>query len=687
MPSQDQTANPLLGVWRTPFAVPPFASIEPAHYPPAFARAIEIARANVAAIAGDPAPPSFANTVEALERAEADLERVALCFFNLLGANASPALEEIERDIAPKLAALDAETLTNAALFARVDALMKGRETLGLDDEQKRVLELCHRGFVRAGARLSKKKRARVGAIAERLATLYARFAQNLLADEREWALPLMTAADMAGLPAFLRDAAASAARERGLKAKGAITLSRSLIEPFLTFSERRDLRERAQRAWASRGRNGGATDNRALIREILALRDERARLLGHASFAAYQLEPQMAETPENAKALLERVWRAAKARAGREAEALQALIQQEGGNFELAAWDWRHYAEKERKRAYALDEARIKSYFQLEQVRDAAFDCAGRLFGLSFHPLPDLPVYHPDVEAWEARRGKRHVGVFLTDYFARPSKRSGAWMTQFRAQSNFEGAVRPIVVNVANFAKASRGPTLLTFDDARTLFHEFGHALHGLLSNVAYPRISGTRVARDFVELPSQLFEHWLETPEILSAYARHYRSGKPMPKATMRKMLAARNFNQGFATVEYVASALVDLALHSGGEVEDPLAVEAETLASIGMPEAIVMRHASPHFAHVFAGEGYAAGYYSYMWSEVMDADAFAVFGEAGDPFDAKTAKRLERHIYSAGGRQEPAEAYRAFRGRLPGAEALIAERGLEEPADAPG
>ena len=457
------------------------------------------------------------------------------------------------------------------------------------------------------------------------------------------------------------------------------MTLSRSLIVPFLQFSPRRALREKAYEAWTARGANGGATDNRALAAEILKLREERARLLGYDSFAAYKLETEMAKTPDRVRDLLMRVWEPARDKAMEDAGILTAMMHEDGVNGALEAWDWRYYAEKRRARDHAIDEAALKPYLSLDAMIEAAFDCAARLFGLAFRPL-DVPLYHPDARAWEVTREGRHMAVFVGDYFARASKRSGAWCSAFRQQRKLGGEVRPVVVNVCNFAKPAKGePALLSWDDARTLFHEFGHALHQMLSDVTFEMISGTSVARDFVELPSQLYEHWLEVPEVIEAHARHVKTGAAMPKEMLERLLAARNFDQGFATVEYVASALVDLAFHEGAAPADPMAAQAAVLEAIGMPPAIRMRHATPHFAHVFAGDGYSAGYYSYMWSEVMDADAFEAFEETGDAFDPDTANRLEKWVLSAGGSQEAETLYTAFRGRMPGVEALLRGRGL--------
>jgi peptidyl-dipeptidase Dcp len=489
----------------------------------------------------------------------------------------------------------------------------------------------------------------------------------------------------LAGLPEFVRSAARQAADERGHPGKYLITLGRSSIEPFLQFSVRRDLRERAYRAWIARGENGGASDNTAIIAEMLRLRSERAKLLGFASFAHFRLDDAMAKAPEAVAELLDTVWQPARRKALAEREALQALIDAEGGGFRLAPWDWRYYAEKLRKARYDLDAAEIKPYLQLDRMIEAAFDTAQRLFGLSFHPRDDLPLYHPEVRAWEVRdRDGRHIGLFLGDYFARPSKRSGAWSSGFRAQEKLAGDIRPIVVNVMSFAKAAPGePSLLSLDDAHTLFHEFGHALHSLLSDVTYPLISGTKVATDFVELPSQLYEHWFERPEVLDRFAVHERTGAPMPEALRQRVIASRHFNQGFATVEYVASALVDLDMHllPSADNVDVKGFERESLERIGMPAEIAMRHRPTHFMHVFSGDGYASAYYSYLWSEVLDADAFNAFAETGDVFDAATAQRLREFILSAGYLRDPADAYIAFRGRMPTTAALLQKRGLVE------
>ncbi|HWM46139.1 MAG TPA: M3 family metallopeptidase [Xanthobacteraceae bacterium] len=679
----DADANPLLADWTTSQDAPPFGAIRPEHFAPAFARALAEHDTEVETISADPASPTFENTIVALERSGRLLDRVSSVFHALAGAHTNDVLLAVEREMSPRLAAHWTRIRLDDALFARIDALWGTRETLDLNAEQARVLERYHTSFRRAGAGLDAAKKQRLAQITERLAALGTTFSQNVLADEQSWTLPLEGEDDLAGLPDFLRTAAREAAEERGLPGKHVVTLSRSSVEPFLQSSRRRDLREKAFRAWIARGDNNDKTDNKAIIAETVALRAERARLLGYDNFAQYRHDDAMAKSPQAVRDLLMRVWQPARARALADRDALQALIQAEGGNSKLAAWDWRYYAEKLRKAHFDLDEGEIKPYLALDNMIAAAFDCAGRLFGLTFTPRSDVPVWHPDVRTFDVRGADgRHLGLFFGDYFARPSKRSGAWMTTLRDQRRLDGDVRPLVVNVMNFSKAPAGQTtLLSFDDARTLFHEFGHALHALLSDVTYPAISGTRVATDFVELPSQLYEHWLEQPQVLRGFARHHATGEPMPEALLGKLLAARTFNQGFATVEYVASALVDLDLHELASAEslDVPGFEREALARIGMPQEIVMRHRPPHFAHVFSGGGYAAAYYSYMWSEVMDADAFAAFAETGDAFDPTVAAKLRDNIYAAGNRRDPAEAYIAFRGRLPTPDALLRKRGF--------
>ncbi|MGB6444568.1 MAG: M3 family metallopeptidase [Xanthobacteraceae bacterium] len=680
--------NVFFAAWATPDGVPSFDAIGPEQFRPAYARALAEHTAEVAAIAANPEPPTFDNTIAPMERSGRALDRVGNVFHLLAGAHTNDALLEIEREVAPQLARHWNAINTNAVLFKRIDTLMQDAEKLDLTAEQKRVIERYHTGFRRAGAALGAPAKKRVAEIIERLAALGTSFSQNVLADEQSFTLRL-TESELTGLPDFMREAMKAEARDRGLDGY-VVTLSRSSVEPFLQFSDRRDLREKIFRGFVMRGDNGGATDNKANIAEMVRLRAERAKLLGYENFAHYRLDDAMAKTPVAARNLLETVWAPARARALADRDAMQQLIAQEGSNFRLEAWDWRYYAEKLRHKLCDFDEGVIKPYLSLDNLIEATFYTAQRLFGLWFTPRPDVPTWHPDVRVWEVKdSGGKQIGLFFGDYFARASKRSGAWMTSIRDQEKLAGDIRPLIVNVCNFTKAPGGePTLLSFEDARTLFHEFGHALHGLLSSVTYPSISGTSVATDFVELPSQLYEHWLEQPYVLRRFARHYQTGEAMPEELLQRLIAARNFNKGFGTVEYIASAMVDLDFHSLTSDADIKAAadvdtfEADALEHIAMPQEIVMRHRSPHFAHIFSGGGYASAYYSYMWSEVLDADAFAAFEETGDIFDAATAKRLHDTIYAAGGSQDPADAYKAFRGRLPSADALLRKRGFAEP-----
>ena len=679
------TENPFFAPWDTPFGIPPFDQIRPEHFPAAFDRGMQEQTAEIAAIVASPGPPSFADTIEAFERSGRLLDRVSRVFSNLDSSNTNPALEAIARDYAPKLAQHRTRIDLDPGLFARIADLYSRRGELGLAEDQARLLERYHLRLVRAGALLSPDQKARMGAITERLATLHTLFGQNVLHDEREWRL-VLDAADLDGLPAFARAAAAQAAEERDLPGRYVVTLARSSIEPFLTFSSRRDLRRIAHDAWTTRGTHPGDADNTPLIREIVALRAEQARLLGYENFAAYRLDDSMAKTADAVEHLLLEVWNPAKRKARGEQAALEQAARAEGLNEPLEPWDWRYYSEKVRRAQYDLDEAEVKPYFVLDNMVAAAFDTARQLFGLTFTARGDLPVYHPDVRVWEVRdQAGEHVGLFLHDNFARPGKHSGAWSSRYRDQQNLDGPVTPIVVNNNNFAKsdtAGGGPTLLSFDDAETLFHEFGHGLHALLSKVRYPSQSGTAVRRDFVEFPSQVFEHWMSAPENLRKYARHYQTGEPIPEALMNRLLAARTFNEGFATVEYTASALIDLELHRDphpGNL-DPDRFEREFLKAYEVPREIGLRHRPAHFQHLFAGGGYAAGYYAYLWAEVLDADGFAAFTETGNVFDPSLAARL-KDIYSSGDTRDPMELYRAFRGRDPKIAALLQQRGLTE------
>ncbi len=676
------TENPLLQAWLTPHETPPFDAIRPAHFLPAFEQAFVDHAAEVAAIAHDPAAPDFANTIVALERAGRLLSKVSAVFYDLVSAHSSPELLAIDSEVSLRQARHWNPILMNAVLFGRIALLYQRRADLELTTEQMRLLERTYTRFHRAGAGLDDAAKARMAAINERLAQLGTTFSHHLLGDEQAWSMELGEA-DRDGLPESFIAAAEAAAAERDMPGKAIVTLSRSSVEPFLKESSRRDLREKVFNAFVARGDNGNDNDNNATIVEILALREESAKLLGYPTYAAYRLEDSMARTPRAVRDLLERVWRPALKHTLADRDALQALVAEEGGNFALAPWDWRYYAEKLRQRRADFDDAAIKPYLALDNMIAAAFDCATRLFGITFSERKDIPVWHPDVRVWEVKDAAgRHKALFYGDYFARPSKRSGAWMTSLRDQQALDGDVAPLIINVMNFSKGAEGqPALLSPDDARTLFHEFGHALHGMLSNVTYPSLSGTSVFTDFVELPSQLYEHWQEQPQVLRAFARHHQTGEPLPDDLLQRFLAARKFGQGFATVEFVSSALLDLEFHSqpAEASRDVRAFERRELEKIGMPAEIVLRHRPTQFGHIFSGDHYASGYYSYMWSEVMDADAFGAFEEAGDIFDPAVARRLHDDIYSSGGSREPDEAYIAFRGRKPEPDALLRGRGL--------
>ncbi len=684
-------ANPLLDEWNTPFGMPPFDLIRAEHFVPAFTVALKAHRDEIDAIAGNVDAPTFDNTVAAFDRSGRLFARAEQVFYNLTASNTSPELQAAERELAMPLAAHGNAIYMHAGLFRRVDALHAKRESLGLTAEQTRLLERIHLDFVRAGAKLAGDAQKRYAEVTEKLAELTTQFSQNVLADEAGYQLLLASEDDLAGLPEYLRAAARQAAVERGVAEGWVITLSRSLVVPFLTYSTRRDLREQAFKAWIARGEGSnvpGKYDNRAVIVEIMKLRLEQARLHGYASYADYALVDTMAGSKEAVVKLLNEVWGPAKLRAADERNALQALADAEnagrGVKVAIEPWDWRYYAEKVRQARYDLDDAQVKPYFSLERMVEAAFDCAHRLFGISFVARPDLKGYQADVKVYEVRNAQGEAaGLFLQDNFARATKRGGAWMSSFRLQSRIDGDrnILPIIVNNNNFAKGS--PTLLSFDDARTLFHEFGHGLHGLLSDVRYERLSGTQVLRDFVELPSQLFEHWLSEPAVLKRHARHVDTGEAIPDELIAKIKAARRFNQGIDSVEYTASALVDLAMHALTNMEglDADAFERAELERIGMPHDIVMRHRLAHFRHLFAGSSYSSQYYVYLWAEVLDADGYEAFVEAGDPFDAGVAARLKQHIYSTGNTRDPAEAYQAFRGRAPTVTPMLKKKGLVE------
>ena len=679
--SADNTSNPLLQPWSTPYGLPPFGAIDSAHFVPAFERALQQHGAEIDAIADHFKPPDFDNTIAALDVSGRLLNRITLMFHNLTASETSKELQAVQLQMAPRLAAHQNAVFMHAGLFARIDALHVQRGALALDSEQLRLLERIHLDFVRAGARLQGQHRAHYGAIVAELATLCTQFGQNLLAEESTYTLELQGHADLAGLPSFVLAAAQAAAQQRGLPAGShAITLSPSLAGPFLTYSSRRDLREALWRARVNRGATAGPHDNRPVAARIMALRQQQAALLGFACYADYELQDRMAGKTSAVLDLLHQTWAPAKAAADVDRQALTAMAVALDQPTPIAAWDWRYLAQKVRAQRFDLDDAELKPYFSLDAMVAAMFDCAQRLFGLHFVEQRGIALHHPDARLWEVRGPDNALlGLFIGDNFARSTKRSGAWMSVFRSQSGHFGGTLPIVINNNNFAKAE--PTLLGFDDVRTLFHEFGHGLHGLLSQVRYERLAGTQVLRDFVELPSQLFENWALEPQVLERHALHHVIGQPMPAQLLDKLKRARQFDQAWATIQYVGPALIDMALHAlpNGTPVDIAAFEAEQRTTLGVPEDIGLQHGLSHFQHLFAGTSYAAGYYVYLWAEVLEADGFAAFIEAGDPFDADTAKRLQRTIYSSGNSQNPADAYRAFRGRDPQVHAMLRKRGL--------
>ena len=684
--------NPLLGKWEGPHGgVPPFDRVRVEHFRPALEAAMAENLSEIERIADDPAPPTFENTIAAAERAGRTLARVTTVYGIWSSTMNGPGFRSVEREMAPRLAAFNDRVTQNEALFRRIEAVYNSPAKAKLTPEQQRLAWLYHTNFVRSGAKLDARSKARLSEINQQLAGLYTRFSQNLLADETEQFLALKSEEELAGLPQSARDAAAQAAESKKIPNAWVIVNTRSSVDPFLTYSDRRDLRERVWRMFVNRGDNGDKNDNNRIITEVLQLRAERARLLGYQTHAHWRLENALAKTPERAMQLMEAVWRPAVARVRQEVADMQALADKEGAGIKIEPWDYRYYAEKVRKARYDLDQNEVKPYLQLEKLREGMFWVAGELFGFDFAPVTNVPVYHPDVRVWEVRDKAtgRHVGLWYFDPYARAGNRSGAWMNAYRRQERANGDVTTIVSNNSNFVKGKPGePVLISWDDAKTLFHEFGHALHGLSSNVTYPTLSGTAVARDYVEFPSQLLEHWLSTPEVLNTYALHYQTGKPIPQGLVEKIKKAATFNQGFATTEYLSSALVDMKLHlAGSEKIDPDAFEKKTLAELGMPTELVMRHRTPQFGHVFSSDSYSAGYYSYLWSDVLTADAFGAFVEGGGPYDRKVAGRLRQYIFSVGNTVDPAEAYRGFRGRDPRVEALMRKRGFAAPPEPKG
>jgi peptidyl-dipeptidase Dcp len=682
-----QTGNPLLAPWTGPYGgVPGFAGVRISDFEPALEQAMEESRRELAALVDQPEPATLENTSAAFENISRTLQRVGTVYHVWESTLNGPEFQAVELKMAPRLAAFRDEVVQNEKLFQRIAAVYETADKSAWTAEQKRLVWHQYTDLVLAGAKLGTADKARMAEINQRLALLFTSFSQNVLSDEETYIVVIDSEADLAGLPDSMRASASAAAEERKLSGKWVITNTRSAVEPFLSFSARRELRERVWRNFVGRGDNGGAHDNNGIITEILALRAERAKLLGYETHAHWRLQDSMAKTPEAALQLMQAVWTPALARVKEEVADMQAIVKRDGEEFAIASWDYRYYAEKVRKAKYDLDENEIKPYLQLDKLRDGLFWVAGELFDFEFVPVSGLPVYHPDVSVYEVKNKKTqaHVGLWYFDPFARAGKQSGAWMSSYRDQERFRGEVSPIVSNNANFVKPRAGePLLVSWDDATTLFHEFGHALHGLSSNVTYPSLSGTSVARDYVEFPSQLLEHWLSTPEVLNRFALHFETGQPIPKTLVQKIERASKFNEGFDTVEYLATALVDMKLHLAGATRiDPDAFEKETLAALRMPDEIVMRHRTPQLSHVFAGDSYSAGYYSYLWADTLTADAFEAFTEGQGPYDHQVADRLSKHVFQAGNTVDPAEAYRAFRGKDPGIAALMRKRGFPVP-----
>ncbi|MBI5511918.1 MAG: M3 family metallopeptidase [Deltaproteobacteria bacterium] len=684
---EDTNMKAMLAPWTGPYkGVPPFDRVVVAQFEPALEAAMAEQLAAIDRITAESAPPTFANTLAALERSGRTLDRVSNLYGVWSSAMSTPEFQAVERLMAPRLAAFQDKITQNDKLFARIAAVYEARDTACKTPEEKRLAWLYFKNFVREGAKLDRAAKKRVAAINERLASLYTSFTQNILAEEADYTLVLDNETDLEGLSASLKEAASAAAESKGHPGKWAVLNTRSSVEPFLTYAKRRDLREKVWRAFVARGDHGDGRDNKKAITEILKLRAERASLLGYETHAHWRLEDAMAKTPARAMELMEAVWPAAVARVREEVADMQAVADQEGAKVVVEPWDYRYYAEKVRKAKYDLDESEVKPYLQLEKLREGMFWVAGRLLDLHFSPAKNVPVYHPDVRVWVVKDGAgKQVGLWYFDPYARDGKHSGAWMNAYRNQERFDGEVPTIVSNNANFVKAKAGePVLVSFTDAETLFHEFGHALHGLSSNVMYPSLAGTSVARDYVEFPSQLFERFVETPEVLRKFALHVKTGKPIPQALVDKIEKASKFNQGFATVEYLAAAQVDMKAHlAGAKAIDPAAFERDTLAVLKMPREIVLRHRMPQFSHVFASDGYSAGYYSYLWADTLSADAYEAFLEGKGPYDKAVAKKLRQYVFSVGNTVDPADGYRAFRGRDAGIGALMRKRGFPEPA----
>ncbi len=682
--AERKAANPLLEKWEGPYGgVPPFDKVKVADFKPALEQAMEQNLGEVLLISANKAAPTFDNTIGEMERSGASLERL-MAVYGIWSDNMStPEFQAVETEMAPKLSAMSDKITQNAELFKRIEAVYNSPDKMKMTPEQRRLTWVYYTNFVRSGAKLDSAKKARLSEINQQLAGHFTKFGQNLLAEEGGQFLTLKSEAELAGLSQSFKDSAAAAATGKKVPGSWVISNTRSSIDPFLTYSDRRDLREKAWKMFVNRGDNADANDNNSIISQILQLRAERAKLLGFKTHAHWRLENTRAKTPERTLELMEGVWPAAVARVKEEVADMQALADKEGAKITIEPWDYRYYSEKVRKARYDLDQNEVKQYLQLDKIRDGMFWVAGELFNFTFTPVTNVPVFHPDVTVWEVKdkTNGKHVGLWYFDPYARDGKRSGAWMNDYRSQERMDGEITTIVSNNSNFVKGKAGePVLISWDDATTMFHEFGHALHGLSSNVTYPSLSGTNVARDYVEFPSQLLEHWLSTPEVLQKFAVHYQTGKPIPQNLVDRIAKAATFNEGFDTTEYLSSALVDMKLHLAGDQKiDPDKFERETLAQLGMPKELVMRHRTPQFGHAFSSDGYSAGYYSYLWSDVITADAFGAFVEGKGPYDKAVGAKLVKHVFSIGNTVDPAEAYRQFRGRDPKVEALMKKRGF--------
>lgn len=686
--ASNETSNPLLQKWEGPYnGVPPFDKVKVEHFKPAMEAAMAENRNEIDKLVTNTEPPTFANTIEGMEKTGTTLKRV-LSMYGIWKSNLStPALDTVQEEMEPRLTAFNDSIVQNTALFKKIETVYNDPSRKDLNAEQQRLLERYYKNFVLAGAKLDTENKAKVAEINRKLAGLFTKFNKHQLADEGDKFLVLTSEKDLDGLPEDLKAAAKEAANSKSKKGEWVITNTRSSVTPFLTYSNRRDLREKAWLMFINRGDNGDANDNNAIITEILQLRAQRAALLGYPTHAHWRLADKMAKTPEKAMALLESVWTPAVIKVKEEVSDMQKLSDKEGAHIKIEPWDYRYYAEKVRKEKYDINQEEVKQYFQLEKLREGMFYVAGELFNMQFAQVTDVPVYHPDIRVFKVthKTSGDLIGLWYFDPYARKGKRSGAWMNAYRDQEKLNGNITTIVSNNCNFIKGKEGePVLISFDDATTLFHEFGHALHGLNSKVTYPLLSGTNVSSDYVEFPSQILERWLTTPEVLQKFALHYKTGEPIPKALTDKIQTSSKFNEGFATVEYLASALIDMKLHLAGNIKiDPDSFEKATLAAMKMPSEIVMRHRTPQFGHIFSDDGYSAGYYSYLWSDVLSADAYEAFTEAGGPYDKAVAKRLVDHVFSVGGTVDEAEGYRAFRGREPSSDALMRARGFTIPA----